>query len=123
MINGVLGNILTGESFYPVSQTYYFGKVGKTAPRQTILVEGAFVDTRTDLDASAAYTSQHGKRGRQGRGALLSQVAFARKIREICPGKEHTQLKRGEPMSTVYPPLDECRRAFEGENARRHQLD
>jgi AAA domain len=51
-LNGALDGILATESF-TLSQSFYFGNVDGTSPRQTILVDGRYIDCASDLDAKA----------------------------------------------------------------------
>jgi hypothetical protein len=51
-LNGVLGGILTPES-WTLSQSYYFGSVNHNPAHKVELVEGDFLDLRPDLDATA----------------------------------------------------------------------
>lgn len=62
-LNGVLNGALAGESF-TLSQSFYAGGVEGRPAVQTLLVEGAFLDKRPDLDAGAI-----GRPGRQAAGA------------------------------------------------------
>ena len=51
-VNGVLGGVLSNESWTD-SQAYYYGNIEGQPPVQTILVDGQAVDQRSDLDARA----------------------------------------------------------------------
>lgn len=60
-LNGVLGGVLSRESF-TLSQSYFFGGVGGCEPEMS-LVDGEHIDARADLDAGAVYarTSEPGE--------------------------------------------------------------
>jgi putative DNA primase/helicase len=51
-INGVLGGVLSGESF-TLSQAYYFGKVGNNPAHRAEYTSGGYIDERPDLDDGA----------------------------------------------------------------------
>jgi predicted P-loop ATPase len=51
-LNGVLGGILAPES-WRLSQSYYYGNVTGKPSCDVELIEGDYIDLRTDLDASA----------------------------------------------------------------------
>ena len=52
-LNGLLGGVLAGESFTQ-SQSYYYGKVSGSTDRETILLEGRYIDQCANLDAGCA---------------------------------------------------------------------
>ena len=56
-LNGVFHGGLSGESF-TLSQSYYFGSVNRSPSHRVEVVEGAFLDERLDLDASAVGKSR-----------------------------------------------------------------
>jgi hypothetical protein len=51
-LNGVLGGVLASESF-TLSQSFYFGSVNDNPRHRVELIDGAYIDQRDDLDASA----------------------------------------------------------------------
>jgi hypothetical protein len=51
-LNGVLGGVLSDESF-TLSQSYYHGSVNRSPSHEVHLVEGQFIDLLDDLDAGA----------------------------------------------------------------------
>ncbi|WP_287995288.1 AAA family ATPase, partial [Acidiphilium sp.] len=51
-LNGVLGGVLSDESF-TLSQSYYFGSVNRSPSHEVHLVEGQYIDLLDDLDAGA----------------------------------------------------------------------
>ena len=53
-LNGVLGGILSGESF-TLSQSYYYGKLNGNGQHRCDYYGGDFIDQRPDLDGGAAY--------------------------------------------------------------------
>jgi putative DNA primase/helicase len=60
-LNGILGGILTTESF-TLSQAYYYGAVGDNPPPEVAIVEGDYIDLRDDLP-------RIGKPGRKANGS------------------------------------------------------
>jgi AAA domain-containing protein len=50
--NGILGGILSAESF-TLSQSYYYGSCGNNPPPRVEMIAGDFIDLRDDLDATA----------------------------------------------------------------------
>jgi AAA domain len=64
-LNGVLGGVLSGESF-TTSQAYYYGKVGDAPAHRVILVDGKALDHAPELDATAI--------GRPGGSAKLDKI-------------------------------------------------
>ena len=55
-LNGALGGILESESF-TASQSYYFGLVEGSPPRQVAICEGRALDTADELDGNALYAN------------------------------------------------------------------
>jgi hypothetical protein len=53
-INGVLGGVLSGESF-TLSQPYYYGKINGNAAHRAEYTGGDYINLRFDLDAGAIY--------------------------------------------------------------------
>ena len=51
-VNGVLGGVLSGESFTR-SQSYYYGSTNHNPAHNTILVEGRYLDQADELDEGA----------------------------------------------------------------------
>jgi AAA domain/Primase C terminal 2 (PriCT-2) len=51
-VNGLYGGIFESESF-TLSQSYYFGAVGKNPNHRAVVTEGDYIDLRRDLDAGA----------------------------------------------------------------------
>jgi uncharacterized protein (DUF927 family) len=51
-VNGVLGGVLSRES-WTLSQSYYFGSVGKNPSHQVEVLDGDCIDLRDDLDVEA----------------------------------------------------------------------
>ncbi|MEE3502535.1 DUF3987 domain-containing protein [Acidiphilium acidophilum] len=51
-LNGVLGGVLSDESF-TLSQSYYYGSVNRSPSHEVHLIEGQFIDLLNDLDAGA----------------------------------------------------------------------
>jgi hypothetical protein len=65
-LNGVLGGVLSDESF-TLSQSYYFGSVDNNPDHRVEVIEGDYIDQRPDLDAGALGKS--GKPQGSGNGA------------------------------------------------------
>ncbi len=53
-VNGLFGGIFDGASF-TLSQSYYFGSVGRNPAHRVEVTAGDYVDLRDDLDAGAIY--------------------------------------------------------------------
>jgi ABC-type uncharacterized transport system substrate-binding protein len=51
-VNGLYGGVFSPESF-TLSQSYYYGAVGKNPNHRAVITEGDYVDLRPDLDAGA----------------------------------------------------------------------
>jgi AAA domain len=51
-LNGILGGVLAGESF-TLSQPHHYGSVNDNPDHRAIIVEGDYIDLRSDLDAGA----------------------------------------------------------------------
>lgn len=50
--NGLFGGIFSGETF-TLSQSYFFGSINNNPDHRAEIVEGEFIDLRSDLDAGA----------------------------------------------------------------------
>jgi hypothetical protein len=61
-INGVLGGILSVESF-TLSQAYFYGGLNGNSDHRVVIIPGDFVDLRSDLDAGASSTSAPSSNG------------------------------------------------------------
>jgi hypothetical protein len=71
-LNGVLGGILSNES-WTLSQSFYFGSVKRNPSHRVVVIEGDFIDLRADLDAGAF------------RPALREAQTKHRVARSACP--------------------------------------
>jgi hypothetical protein len=94
-INGVLGGVLSAESF-TLSQSYYYGSVNNNPEhRIEVIVDGDYIDLRPDLDAGALGKS--GKPLSNGNSAADEwhdeQIEDDVHIENIRSGREyHTAL-------------------------------
>ena len=52
-LNGVLDGAAARESFTPISQTFYYGKVAKNPEHKVEVLDGDFIDLADDLDEGA----------------------------------------------------------------------
>lgn len=59
-LNGVLGGVLSGESF-TLSQPYYYGKLNGNSAHRCIYTTGEFINLRDDLDEGAIYKKTNSK--------------------------------------------------------------
>jgi hypothetical protein len=59
-VNGLFGGIFANESF-ALSQTYLFGSINSNASHRAVIVEGDFIDLRSDLDAGKLGKSKKPK--------------------------------------------------------------
>ncbi|WBX84688.1 AAA family ATPase [Sphingosinicella microcystinivorans] len=71
-LQGILGGALAPESF-TLSQSYYYGRVEGGAPVETIMVDGAGIDTLGGLDATAL--DKRGKPFERGKAASAPDKA------------------------------------------------
>jgi RecA-family ATPase len=69
-VNGLFGGIFAGESF-TLSQAYYYGAVNSNQDHRAKIVEGDFIDLRSNLDASALDKGQQPKLNGHATGAPL----------------------------------------------------
>ncbi|MGI3168964.1 phage/plasmid primase, P4 family [Pseudooceanicola sp. C21-150M6] len=77
-LNGVLGGALAAESF-TLSQAYYFGTEEGSPPVETIVVDGRYLNTASELDAVAKgkpgrIAKANGKDGRLDEAAALKAI-------------------------------------------------
>ena len=81
-VNGLYGGVFSPESF-TLSQSYYYGAVGKNPNHRAVVTEGDYVDLRPDLDAGAL-----GKTGKQApvpAGELNPFLAYGQSLHPDRP--------------------------------------
>jgi hypothetical protein len=59
-LNGILGGVLSGESF-TLSQSYYFGKINGNPYHRVEMTFGEYINLRFDLDETAIYKKSTSK--------------------------------------------------------------
>jgi hypothetical protein len=59
-LNGILGGVLSGESF-TLSQPYYYGKINGNAAHRAEYTFGEYINLRFDLDETAIYKTSNSK--------------------------------------------------------------
>lgn len=59
-LNGILGGVLSGESF-TLSQSYYFGKINGNPYHRVEMTFGEYINLRDDLDETAIYKKSNSK--------------------------------------------------------------
>ena len=51
-VNGLFNGVMAGESF-TLSQSFYYGRIGKNPDHRAVVIDGDFIDCRADLDEGA----------------------------------------------------------------------
>lgn len=101
-LNGLFHGALSGESF-TLSQSYYYGSIRNNPSHRIELVDGAFLDERTDLDdgaigkpkaeykPTAAPTSARGENKSKFVEAVIRNALS--KVRGAAEGQKHHTLR------------------------------
>lgn len=102
-INGVLGGILTSESF-TLSQSFYFGRVAGVE-YEAIAIDGDYIDHRDDLDSVAVFpegqAASGGARDDTTDDELREKIRAGVSLHESLRGLSARWIARGMPPGDV----------------------
>lgn len=99
-LNGIFCGALAGESF-TLSQSYYFGSIKSNPSHEVHLVDGAYLDARSDLDDAAVgkprsevkYTPPTERRPDKSRFVEAVIANALSKVRAAADGSKHNVLR------------------------------
>lgn len=106
-VNGLFGGIFADESFV-LSQSYYYGAINGNPDHRAEIVEGDFIDLRSDLDAGALGKEQQPKPN--GSGEAPSHIHNANAQGRGTSTNTHDI--GGEPDETLITDIVNARRYY-----------